>query len=92
MYKYMFIDDNVTHCNTIYHTRKTITNQKVYLIKSTGALMIEQVATDLVFPTMTCPLTGKKFKLSDVLELKSAASGFSASGSVEAKVYRPSLN
>jgi len=86
---YMVIDD--VYCITLSY-RKTITNQKVFFIKSTGALMIEQVATDLAFPTMTCPLTGKKFKLSDVLELKSAASGFSASGSVEAKVYRPSLN
>eukprot|EP01034_Spumella_vulgaris_P022185 gene22185-28295_t len=67
-------------------TRKTITTQKVILIKSTGALMLEQSAKDLAYPTMTCPITGRPFKTDDVLEFSTAASGFAASGQVEAKI------
>lgn len=62
------------------------------LIKSTGALMLEQTAKDLAYPTKTCPLTGKKFDMADVLELVQATSGFSSTGQVEAKVHRPSIN
>lgn len=73
-------------------SRKTITTQKVFLIKTTGALMIEQTAKDLAFPSMTCPMTSSPFTMDDVLELVPAASGFSASGSVEAEVHRPTIN
>jgi nitric oxide synthase-interacting protein len=41
--------------------------------------------------TMMCPITGKKFKEKDVLHLQKAASGFAASGTVEAKKYVPTL-
>ena len=68
---------------------KTITNQKVVVLKNTGTMMLESVAKDLAFKTMTCPITGKKFKESDVIHLAQAASGFSASGAVEASKYRP---
>lgn len=77
---------------TMLCLRKTITNQPVVLIKTTGALMLEQAAKDLAYPDMTCPITGKKFKADDVLVFASAASGFAASGPVVAKVYRPNLN
>jgi nitric oxide synthase-interacting protein len=73
-------------------TRKTITTQKVVLIKTSGVLMLETALKELANPTMTCPLTGKKYKAEDVLELKSAASGFSSSGNVEGKIHRPSIN
>lgn len=72
--------------------RKTITNQKVILIKTTGAMMIEQAAIDLAYPTMTCPLTGKRFTTDDVVELKAAHSGLTARGGVEGKLHRPSMN
>jgi nitric oxide synthase-interacting protein len=72
-------------------SRKTITNQKTVVIKSTGALMLESAYKDLALPTMTCPITGKKFTSSDVIELVSAASGFSASGQVTAKKYNPTI-
>lgn len=39
-----------------------------------------------------CPLTGKSFKTSDILELVQSGSGFAASGPVEVKVHRPSFN
>mmetsp|Transcript_30216 Transcript_30216/g.51103 ORF Transcript_30216/g.51103 Transcript_30216/m.51103 type:complete len:328 (-) Transcript_30216:1178-2161(-) len=73
-------------------SRKTITNQAVVLIKSTGAMMIQEAFHDLAAPTMTCPLSGKRFKAEDVFEIRAAASGFAASGKVEAKVHRPSIN
>jgi nitric oxide synthase-interacting protein len=73
-------------------TRKTITTQKVVLIKTTGAMMLEQSAKDLAYPSMTCPISGRPFKMEDVLEFSSAASGFAASGKVEAKVHRPTIN
>ncbi|RYG66463.1 hypothetical protein EON64_09695 [archaeon] len=73
-------------------SRKTITNQRVVLIKSTGAYMLAETAEQLAYPSMTCPVTGKKFKKEEVLELAKAATGFAASGQVEAKVHRPSIN
>lgn len=54
--------------------------------------MIEQVAKDLAYKTMTCPITGKKFSMDDVIELQQAATGFASTGVVEAKVYRPGKN
>jgi nitric oxide synthase-interacting protein len=73
-------------------SRKTITNAKVVLIKSTGTLMLESSAKETSYKTMRDPLTNKPFTMDDVLELVPAASGFAASGSVEAKHYRPSMN
>ena len=73
-------------------TRKTITNQKLFLIKSTGVLMIEAAYKDFARPAMTCPLTGKPFTDSDVVEVIPAASGFSASGEVMAKKHKLTIN
>lgn len=73
-------------------TRKTITNQKVVLLKTSGIIMLESAMKELAIPTMTCPITGKKFTKEDILELKAAASGFSSTGTVEGKVHRPSIN
>lgn len=73
-------------------TKKTITSQKVILIKSTGAMMIETAYNELAKPSMICPVTGKRFSESDVIELCRAATGFAASGNVEAKKYTPTIN
>ena len=73
-------------------TRKTITTQKIFLIKTTRTPMIESAYNDLAKPSMTCPITGKSFTENDVLELKAAASGFSASGTVVAKIHKPTIN
>lgn len=73
-------------------SRKTITSQPVIAIKSTNELMLESVAKDLAYPTMTCPITGKRFQQSDVIPLVRAVSYFSSTGEVEAKKYRPSIN
>jgi hypothetical protein len=37
------------------------------------------------------PITGQKFKKMDVIYLQKAASGFAASGNVQAKKYVPTL-
>lgn len=73
-------------------TQKTITNQKVILIKSTGTLMLESSAQQLAYPSMTCPITGQAFRQKDIIELSRSASGFAASGEVQAKKYRPNIN
>ena len=54
--------------------------------------MLEQTAKDLAYPTKVCPLTGKRFEMSDVIELTQAASAFSSTGQVEAQIHRPTLN
>jgi nitric oxide synthase-interacting protein len=78
--------------NIILHCRKTITSQKVIAIKKTNQIMLESVAKELAYPTMTCPVTGKKFHMSEVVQVAQIASGFASTGSVEAKKYRPSMN
>jgi len=70
---------------------KMITTQPVIAIKKTGQVMLKSVFEELAKPTMICPVTGKKFKDKDVLILQKAASGFAASGKVQAKKYRPTL-
>jgi nitric oxide synthase-interacting protein len=74
------------------HPRKTITHQKVILLKNTGTLMIEQAAKDLAYPSMTCPLTGKSFTQADVLEVKPALSGKAAGGGIIGKVHKLTRN
>ena len=76
----------------VNRSRKTITNQKVVVIKTTGTMLLESAAKELVYPTMTCPITSRKFRMEDVIELVPAASGFSASGKVETKIHRPTFN
>ena len=53
--------------------------------------MLKSVFNDLAKPTMTCPITGKKFKDKDVLDLIKGKSGFAASGDVVARKYNPTL-
>jgi nitric oxide synthase-interacting protein len=72
--------------------RKSISSQKVIAIKKTNEIMLESVAEELAYPTMTCPLTGLRFTRDDVIPLARAASSFAATGDVVAKKYRPSIN
>lgn len=72
--------------------RKTITTQKVIVIKSTGTLMLEAAARETCLKTLRDPVTNEAFALKDVIELVPMASGFAASGNVIAKRYRPSFN
>ena len=54
--------------------------------------MLESVAEELAYPTMTCPLTTVKFTRDDIIPLARAASSFASTGDVVAKKYRPSIN
>ena len=72
-------------------SHKAITTQPAIVIKSTGHVMLKSVYEELAVPTMTCPVTGRKFKEKDVLELARGRSGYAASGEVVAKKYNPTL-
>jgi hypothetical protein len=72
-------------------SHKRITTQETVAIKSSGQVMLKTVFNELARPTMTCPVTGKKFKDKDVITLMKGKSGFAASGNVEAKKYNPTL-
>ena len=70
---------------------KAISFQNAVVIKKTGQVMLLDVYEKLAKPTMTCPVTGRKFKEKDVIRLQKAASGFAASGDIVAKKYRPTM-
>ena len=72
-------------------SQKRITTQEAVAIKSSGQVILTSVFNELAKPTMTCPVTGKKFKGKDIIKLVKGKSGFSASGNVEAKKYNPTL-
>ena len=76
-------------------SNKAITTQPVIAIQKTGVVMLKDVYDKVVKTKdgkkMVCPITGKKFKEKDVLELKKAKSGFAASGIVFASKYTPTL-
>lgn len=78
-------------------SNKTITTQEVVAIKKTGVVMLKDVYDDVVKKSsdgksiMICPITGKKFKEKDVIQLEKGKSGFAASGKVEASKYTPTM-
>ncbi|CAM9865480.1 unnamed protein product [Ectocarpus sp. 6 AP-2014] len=72
-------------------TRKGIISQKAVLIKRTGHVMLEDAAKQFALPTMTCPVTGEKFKTKDLIPLVNGGTSFTASGQVEVTKYAPSL-
>jgi nitric oxide synthase-interacting protein len=73
-------------------TRKPISSQRVVVLLPSGVVMLEEAAQTLAYSEGRCPLTGKKFKRDEVLELRPAATGFSGSGNVESKKYRVTMN
>ena len=74
---------------------KAITTQPVLTIKKTGVVILKDVFDSIIKTAdgkgMVCPITGKKFKEKDMLELKKGKSGFAASGKVTASKYIPTL-
>jgi nitric oxide synthase-interacting protein len=75
-------------------SHKAITTQPVVLIKKTGVVMLKDVYEKVVRAKsgdMVCPISGKKIKEKDIMELKKASSGFSASGQVVATSYTPTM-
>ncbi|KAG5186762.1 hypothetical protein JKP88DRAFT_308871, partial [Tribonema minus] len=70
-------------------TRREIHHQPTVLLARSGQVMLKSAAEEFALPTMMCPVTGGKFKTADVIELARSASGFAASGEVEAQKYEP---
>lgn len=66
-------------------SKKSITHQKVVVIKPTGVVLLEAMLKDCVYPTMTCPITSKKITKKDILNLQAGGTAFSAHNEVEAK-------
>ena len=73
-------------------SKKTITSQKVVLIRSTGAYMLEECYNYIALKSLVCPLTSKKFDKDDVIQLVKPATSFASSGVVEAKKYQHHMN
>lgn len=72
-------------------TRKGIISQKAVLIKRSGHVILEDAVKKFALPTMTCPVTGEKFKTKDLVALVSGGTSFTASGQVEVTKYAPGL-
>ena len=58
---------------------------------SGGHVILEELYTQLIQPTMICPITSQKLKVKHILKLVKGRSGFASSGTVEAKIYRPTI-
>lgn len=73
-------------------SKKPIISQNAIALIPTGAVMLESVAQQLVYPDQLCPVTNKPFhRTKDVLTLLPGSTGFALSGNVESKKYRPNM-
>ena len=72
-------------------SHKEINAQPVLLIRTTGCVLLEDVAKKLgVLESKVCPISSRPFKAKDVVKLQSGVSAFAASGgeALNIKVYR----
>jgi nitric oxide synthase-interacting protein len=69
---------------------KIISTQPVVALPG-GHVILKDCYEGLVRPSMIDPFTSKKIKEKHVLELQKGRSGFSSSGTVEGKTYRPTI-
>jgi nitric oxide synthase-interacting protein len=71
-------------------SHKVITTQPIIALR--GHVMLRDMYERYALPTLTCPITGRKFNVKkDVIELVAGRSGYAASGMVVAKKYNPTL-
>ena len=72
---------------------KTISTQPAIVLcgPSGGHVILRDVYTQLVEPTMVCPITSTNLKPKHILKLVKGKSGFASSGIVQAKMYRPTI-
>jgi hypothetical protein len=61
------------------------TSQKYFHISARVVHYLYRISQQSIY-------SGRPFKREDILEVVNASSGFSASGQVEVKKYRPSMN
>ena len=69
-----------------------MTTQPCVAITKTGTVMLKSSYEEFAIKEMVDPVTGGKFKVKDVVELRKGATGFAGSGKVEAEVYRPTMS
>lgn len=72
-------------------TRKHISHQEVVLLAVSGEVMLKEAYTRLAAPSMTCPVSGKKFKKKHVVLLVKGGTGFSSHSKVHATKYQPNM-
>jgi nitric oxide synthase-interacting protein len=72
-------------------SQKPITFQKVFCIRPSGIVVLETAFKEVIEPVMICPVSGKKLKKEDIIELVAGGTSFSAHNSVEASSYRPNI-
>lgn len=69
-------------------TKNSITHQQAILIKTSGVVVLESCLKDCVYPTMTCPITGKKIeRKEDLMKLQMGKTGFSAHNETQASNF-----
>lgn len=69
-------------------SQKQITFQETVLIRPSRAVILKSVFDGLVKPTMKCPITEKRLKKKDVIQIVKPASSFTSSGKVSTSVYK----
>ena len=72
-------------------TRKHISHQEVVLLAVSGEVMLKEAYTRLAAPSMTCPVSGKKFQKKHVVLLVKGGTGFSSHSKVHATKYQPNM-
>uniref|UniRef100_A0A7S4DED9 Nitric oxide synthase-interacting protein zinc-finger domain-containing protein n=2 Tax=Lotharella globosa TaxID=91324 RepID=A0A7S4DED9_9EUKA len=70
---------------------KQITYQDTVFLRNTGVVMLKKCYDELAKPTMTCPVTGKKFKKKHAILIKNDGTGFASTGNVIAKQWGEAL-
>jgi len=71
-------------------SHKVITTQPIIALH--GHVMLKEMYDKYALPTLTGPVTGRKFSINKhVIELVPGRSGYAASGTVVAKKYNPTL-
>lgn len=73
-------------------SRKRMSTQPCVAITRTGTVMLKASYEEFARGDMVDPVAGGKFKEKDVVDLRKAATGYAASGKVEAEVYRPTMS
>lgn len=66
-------------------SKRPITVQQAFYIKPSRKVVTEAVMKTLIKPTMTCPISSKKLKESDIIKLKTEGTGFCAHNDVVSK-------
>ena len=61
------------------------------VLSRSGEVILESCLGDIVYPTMQCPITGKKLRKKDIIRLTPGGTAFSAHNKVEVSKYAPAM-